>query len=46
MRSKKELLEQATLNGEYEQSGGNLAILETLLDIRELLNLIKRHFYG
>ena len=39
MRSRKEILSDKTVvwEGNFQTSGGNLAILEVLLDIRDLL---------
>ena len=40
MRSRKEILEDEAViwEGNWQTSGGNKAILEVLLDIRDLLN--------
>lgn len=37
MRTRKEIIDSATFNGHFQTSSGNLAILEVLLDIRQLL---------
>jgi hypothetical protein len=37
MRDRKIIMDSAIANGHFQTSSGNLAILEVLLDIRELL---------
>lgn len=48
MRTRKEILEDRKVvwEGIFQTSGGNLAILEVLLDIRDLLNNLNSEKYS
>ena len=48
MRTRKEILEDRNVvyEGIFQMSGGNLAILEVLLDIRDLLNNLNSEKYS